>query len=385
MRSNTYLFLFSMLCFGAGCSGGSSGEEKVPEAALTMEVKDFGQAEEGPAKLYTLQNKNGMQVEITNYGGIITRLMAPDKDGQLADVALGFDKLEDYQNDHPYFGAIIGRYGNRIANGKFTLDGQEYTLATNNGPNALHGGPMGFHKHLWQAKEVEREGYVGLELNRVSPDREEGYPGNLNATVRYLLNDQNELLIEYEATTDKPTVVNLTNHSYFNLKGAGKGDILGHELMIGASKFTPVDSTLIPTGELRPVDGTPFDFRTPTPIGERVNAENEQIRYGGGYDHNYVLDREGAGLELAATIHEPTTGRFMEVLTTEPGIQFYCGNFLDGSNIGKGGVPYDYRTGFCLETQHYPDSPNQADFPSTVLQPGEKYEAKTVYRFSVRQ
>ncbi|MCB0571809.1 MAG: galactose mutarotase [Phaeodactylibacter sp.] len=384
MRPIPFLFILSLASAGTGCNNGPAPEEEKQEPALSITTSDYGQAAEGPAQLFTLKNKNGMEVDITNYGGAITRLLAPGKDGQLADIVLGFDKLEDYQKDHPYFGAIIGRYGNRIAKGKFSIDGHDYTLAANNGANALHGGPMGFHKRLWQAKEIQREGYVGLELSRLSPDMEEGYPGNLQATVRYLLNNDNELHIEYEATADKPTVVNLTNHSYFNMKGAGNGDILGHELMINASAFTPVDSTLIPTGELRPVEGTPFDFRTPTAIGERVNADDEQIRFGLGYDHNFVLDRKGEGLELAASVYEPTTGRFMEVLTTEPGLQFYCGNFLDGSNVGKGGVPYAYRTGFCLETQHYPDSPNQAAFPSTVLRPGEKYETRTVYRFSAK-
>lgn len=384
MRSNTYLFIFAILSFTFACKNSSPKQDEEQKPSLSLKVADFGQAEEGAAKLYTLKNENGMEVVITNYGGIITRLLAPDKDGQFTDIVLGFDKLADYQKDHPYFGAIIGRYGNRIARGKFTIDGEEYTLAANNGANALHGGPMGFHKHLWEAKEIEREGYAGLELSRVSKDMEEGYPGNLAATVRYLLNNDNELLIEYEAATDKPTVVNLTNHTYFNLKGAGKEDILGHVLMIDADYYTPVDSTLIPTGELRPVEGTPFDFNTPTPIGERIKAENEQIRFGLGYDHNFVLDREGPGLELAATVHEQSTGRFLEVLTTEPGLQFYSGNFLDGTNIGKYGVKYEYRTGFCLETQHYPDSPNRPDFPSTVLRPGENYASSTVYRFSVK-
>ena len=385
MRSISPILLFFLLVFGPACNNSARQNEANQAASLSLSVADYGQTDEGPAKLYTLKNKNGMQVEISSYGGIITRLLAPDKNGQLDDVVLGFDKLEDYQNDHPYFGAIIGRYGNRIAKGKFTIDGQEYSLATNNGANALHGGPTGFHKHLWQVKTAGRKGYVGIELSRLSPDMEEGYPGNLNATVRYLLNDKNELLIEYEATTDKPTVVNLTNHSYFNLKGAGKGDILGHELMIAADSFNPVDSTLIPTGELRPVEGAPFDFRTPTAIGARVNADNEQIRYGRGYDHNFVLNRTGRGMVPAASVYEPTTGRFMEVWTTEPGIQFYCGNFLDGSNIGKGGLAYAYRTGFCLETQHFPDSPNHPDFPSTVLRPGEQYETSTVYRFGVKE
>lgn len=349
-----------------------------------MEMKEYGQTEEGPAQLFTLKNSNGMTVEITNYGGIITRLFVLDRNGTLDDVVLGFDSLAGYQSEHPYFGAIIGRYGNRIAKGKFSIDGKAYTLAINNDPNALHGGPTGFHKRLWKAGEIKGDGYVGLELSRVSKDMEEGYPGNLSVMVRYLLNNRNELLIEYEATTDQPTVVNLTNHSYFNLKGAGKGDILGHELMIAADKFTPVDKTLIPTGELRPVEGSPFDFRTPTAIGARVNADDEQIKFGGGYDHNFVLNRQGTGLQLAASVYEPTTGRFMEVLTEEPGIQFYCGNFLNGSNVGKGGVKYDYRTGFCLETQHFPDSPNRKDFPSTLLKPGEKYRTSTIYRFSVK-
>ncbi|MCO6477729.1 MAG: galactose mutarotase [Phaeodactylibacter sp.] len=384
MRTNICLFLFAILSSAFACKNSGPKQDEEQKPTLSIETADFGQTQEGPAKLYTLKNENGMEVVITNYGGIITRLLAPDKDGEFTDVVLGFDNLEDYQKDHPYFGAIIGRYGNRIAKGKFTIDGQEYTLAANNGPNALHGGPTGFHKRLWEAKETEREGYVGLELSRVSEDMEEGYPGNLSATVRYLLNNDNELLIEYEATADEPTIVNLTNHTYFNLKGAGKEDILGHILMVDADYFTPVDSTLIPTGELRPVEGTPFDFNTPTPIGERINAEDEQLTFGLGYDHNFVLDREGPGLELAATVREPTTGRFLEVLTTEPGLQFYSGNFLDGTNIGKYAVQYDYRSGFCLETQHYPDSPNQPDFPSTVLRPGETYASRTVYRFSVK-
>jgi aldose 1-epimerase len=381
MSSNNSIFLFLILFVAAGCN---RNDQKETDNMVFVEVAEYGQTEEGAAKYFILKNRNGMTVEITNYGGIITRLLVPDRNGQFDDIVLGFDSLGDYQADHPFFGAVIGRYGNRIASGKFSIDGQEYSLAVNNGPNTLHGGPTGFHKRLWEARPIDREGNVGLELNRVSPDMEEGYPGNLTVTFRYLLNDDNELLIEYEATTDKPTIVNLTNHSYFNLRGAGKGDILGHELMIAADRFTPVDSTLIPTGELRPVEGSPFDFRTPTAIGARVNADDQQIRFGGGYDHNFVLNREGSGMQLAATVYEPTSGRFMEVLTTEPGLQFYCGNFLDGSNIGKGGAKYEYRTGFCLETQHFPDSPNHPDFPSTALRPGEKYETRTVYRFSVR-
>jgi aldose 1-epimerase len=386
MKKIVLLIIFTIIISGTGCQNGSPESQGTADKTqpLTMTNTEYGQTEEGPAQLFTLKNSNGMSVEITNYGGIITRILVPDKNGNIEDVVLGFDQLAGYQGEHPYFGAIIGRYGNRIAKGKFSIEGNPYTLAINNDPNTLHGGPTGFHKRTWNAKEIKRENYVGLELSRVSKDMEEGYPGNLNTTVRYLLNDRNELLIEYEATTDKPTIVNLTNHSYFNLKGAGKGDILGHELMLAADQFTPVDKTLIPTGELRAVEGTPFDFRTSTPIGARVNADDEQIRFGLGYDHNFVLKRTNSGLELAATVHEPTTGRFLEVLTTEPGVQFYCGNFLDGTNVGKGGMKYEYRTGFCLETQHFPDSPNQKIFPSTLLKPGEKYETSTVYRFSVK-
>lgn len=349
-----------------------------------IQISEFGQTESGPAMLYTLKNKQGMEVAITNYGGTITRLLVPDKSGKLADVVLGFDNLADYQNEHPYFGGIIGRYGNRIAKGKFSIEGQEYTLAINNAPNALHGGPRGFHKQLWAASEVAREGYAGIELRRLSKDMEEGFPGNLDVIVRYLLNDNNELLIEYEATTDKATVVNLTNHAYFNLTGDCTQPILDHELRIIADHFNPVDSTLIPTGALQPVENSPFDFRSPTTIGARINAEDTQLAFGGGYDHNFVLNREGSNLELAASVYEPASGRFMEVLTTEPGLQFYSGNFLDGSNIGKGGVPYKHRTGFCLETQHFPDSPNQPGFPTTVLQPGQVYKTSTVYRFSAK-
>ena len=387
MKRKTYFMLIPLLLLELGCTNNTPGqqsEESPSGGTLSIEVTEYGQTEAGPANLYTLKNANGIEIELTNYGGIITRLTAPDKNGALADIVLGFDKLEDYQNDHPYFGALIGRYGNRIAKGKFSIDGQEYSLVTNNGVNALHGGPTGFHKRLYEVKRIEREGQVGVELSRTSPDLEEGYPGNLAVTVRYLLNNDNELLIEYEATTDKTTVVNLTNHSYFNLRGAGNGDILGHELTIVADHYNPVDESLIPTGELRPVEGTPFDFRTSTPIGQRVDADDEQIRFGLGYDHNYVLRRNSTGMELAATVFEPTSGRLLEVLTTEPGVQFYCGNFLDGKNIGKGGKPYGHRTGFCLETQHFPDSPNQPDFPSTVLRPGEQYETSTVYRFSTR-
>jgi len=318
------------------------------------------------------------------YGGIIVSLKVPDRDGNLGDVVLGYDNLDGYLEASPYFGAIIGRYGNRIANARFTLDGVEYSLAANDGPNALHGGEKGFDKVVWRAEPFQNEEGVGVVFAHTSADGEEGYPGTLEARVTYTLTDANELVFDYHAVTDKATPVNLTQHTYFNLAGAGSGDILGHDLMLNASRFTPVDSTLIPTGEIVAVAGTPFDFTTPAAIGARIDAEDEQIGFGGGYDHNYVLDRgEGEEMALAARVHEPTTGRVMEVTTTEPAVQFYSGNFLDGTLTGKGGRVYEHRSGFCLETQHSPDSPNQPDFPSTILRPGEAYTSRTVYTFSV--
>lgn len=344
--------------------------------------RPFGQTSDGEAvELYTLTNANGMEVAITTYGGIVVSLTAPDRDGHYADVVLGFDDLDGYLAGHPYFGAIVGRYANRIAKGTFSLDGKEYTLATNDGENHLHGGDEGFDKKVWRGRGVIGGKGIHLILDYTSPDGEEGYPGTLDVMVVYTLTHDDELKIDYKATTDKATPVNVTNHSYFNLRGQGTGDILGHELMISADRFTPVDETLIPTGELRPVEGTPFDFRKPTAIGARIEADNQQLEYGGGYDHNFVLKREGDELALAARVHEPKTGRMMEVYTTEPGVQFYSGNFLDGSNVGKGGKVYDFRDGFCLETQHFPDSPNQPDFPSTILRPGEEYSTTTVYKF----
>jgi aldose 1-epimerase len=334
--------------------------------------------------LYTLKNSNGVEAQITNYGGIVVSLMVPDKSGKLGDVVLGYETLNDYIGNTPYFGCLVGRYGNRIANGRFTIDGVEHQLAVNNPPNSLHGGRKGFDKVVWQAEKVDTSEGPGLKLTYTSKDGEEDYPGNLRCTVTYTLTNKNELRIEYLAETDKPTHVNLTHHSYFNLKDAGASDILGHELMLKASKFTPVDKGLIPTGELKPVAGTPFDFNKPTAIGARVGNDDEQLKFGKGYDHNFVLDRQGKGVELVASVYEPTSGRVMEVLTTEPGVQFYCGNFLDGTNKGKGGVAYQFRTGFCLETQHFPDSPNHPDFPTTELKPGEKYTQTTVYRFASR-
>jgi aldose 1-epimerase len=341
----------------------------------------FGKTADGEAvEAFTLKNANGIEVKAITYGGIITSLKVPDRTGAIGDIVLGFDAIDGYLKGHPFFGAIVGRYGNRIAKGRFSIDKHEYTLATNNGPNHLHGGVRGFDKHLWTAEILTEN---SLRLSRVSPDGEEGYPGNLQVQVIYSLTNYNELIVDYTATTDQPTHVNLTQHSYFNLAGAG-ADILGHELMIDADRYTPVSGELIPTGELAAVAGTPFDFRKPTAIGARINAPHPQIKNGQGYDHNWVLNREGPGLELAARVLEPSTGRTMEVATTEPGMQFYAGNFLDGTIVGKGGSKYGRRSGFCLETQHYPDSPNQPDFPSTLLRPGSTYSSRTVFKFGVQ-
>lgn len=370
----------------AGCATCPMQADK-PSASggLAVRVEPYGVTPDGrEVSLYTLTNAHGMEVKITNYGAIVQSLKTPDRNGALADVVLGFDTLDGYLGKHPYFGAIVGRYGNRIAKGKFALDGQEYTLAVNNGPNALHGGLKGFDKQVWTATAFEDDDAAGLKLHLVSPDGDEGYPGELTVTVTYMLTNENALEIHYEATTDAPTVLNLTNHSYFNLDGAGNGDILDHSVTINADRFTPVDETLIPTGELRPVEGTPFDFRTAKPLGQDIGADEEQIKFGGGYDHNFVLNKTAAGaMTLAARVHAPESGRVMEVHTTEPGLQFYSGNFLDGTDVGKGGVAYAHRFGFCMETQHFPDSPNQPAFPSTVLRPGENYDTTTVYKFSV--
>jgi len=347
----------------------------------------FGSTADGAAvELYTLTNASGMEVRAMTYGGIIVSLRVPDRTGALGDVVLGYDSLDGYLKSSPYFGAIIGRYGNRIARGRFKLDGKEYKLAINNNPNALHGGRKGFDKVVWKAESFQDQRGVGVVFTYTSADGEEGYPGKLDAKVTYTLADDNSLRFEYQAVTDKPTPVNLTQHTYFNLAGDGSGDILAQELMMKASRFTPVDKTLIPTGELKSVEGTPFDFRTPTAIGARIEAKDEQITFGLGYDHNWVLDREpGGGMQLAARVHDPASGRVMEVTTTEPGLQFYSGNFLDGTLTGKGGHVYQHRAGLCLETQHYPDSPNKPDFPSTVLKPGEEYRSHTVYAFSVQK
>jgi uncharacterized protein len=356
---------------------------EVPPPTLTREV--FGKTPDGKEVwLYTIANRNGYRVRLTNYGGRVVSIEAPDRDGRRGDVVLGYDTLAEYIKGNPYFGALIGRYGNRIAKGRFSLDGHEYQLPTNDGPNHLHGGPGGFHTRVFDSSEIDEDDARGVELRYVSPDGEEGYPGTLHVTVRYTLNDRNELGIEYEATTDKPTIVNLTHHSFFNLHGAGDGDVLAERLQILADKFTPVDATLIPTGELRDVAGTPFDFRTPHAIGERIGEDDPQLKYGHGYDHNFVLRPAKDGeLRLAAVVVDPNSGRKLEILTTEPGLQFYSGNFLDGSDKGKGGKSYAFRSAFCLEPQHYPDSPNHPEFPSTLLRPGERYHTRSVYRFSV--
>jgi aldose 1-epimerase len=341
----------------------------------------FGKTTNGtPVELYTLRNSSGMEATIMTYGGIITSLKVPEKNGKFSDVVLGFNDLGDYLTNSPYFGALIGRYGNRIAKGQFTLDGQIYTLATNNGVNALHGGLQGFDKVVWTAKPADTFYGPGLQLTYVSKDGEEGYPGTLSVTATYVLTEKNELLLQYTATTDKDTVVNLTQHSYFNLRGSG--DILDHVVFINADKFTPVDSTLIPTGELKPVDGTPFDFRTPTAIGARIKDNDEQLKFGNGYDHNWVINKK-EGLGLAARVYEPRTGRVMEVFSTSPGLQFYSGNFLDGTIKGKGGQVYQFRGAIAMEPQHFPDSPNHPNFPTTELKPGEIYQNTIIYKFSI--
>jgi len=359
----------------AGCSTSTHSGGAITD-------KPFGTADGMPVTLYTLRNGNA-EVSIFNYGGIVQSFKVPDKSGKIGDVVLGFDNLADYVKSSPYFGALIGRYGNRIAKGKFTLDSTEYSLATNNGANALHGGLKGFDKVVWNAHPFQSQNGPSLELTYFSKDGEEGYPGNISVKAVYTLTSDNGLKLEFTATTDKDTIVNLTHHSYFNL--AGEGDVLNHVVMIDADKFTPVDSTLIPTGELRPVDGTPFDFRTPTAIGARIHQDDEQLKFGNGYDHNWVVNHYTGALQLVARVYEPTSGRVLEVSSTEPGLQFYSGNFLDGTLKGKGGWVYQFRDAFCMEPQHYPDSPNHPNFPSVVLKPGAVYHNTIVYRFSVRQ
>ena len=351
---------------------------------MSIQVAQFGKTADGQeVSIYTLRNANGMEARIINFGGIIQSLKVPDRGGAMADVVLGFDNLDGYLGAHPYFGAVIGRYGNRIAKGKFTLDGNEYSLAQNDGANALHGGVKGFDKRVWAGEELRAADAVGLKLSYTSADGEEGYPGELQCAVTYWLSNANELKIAYAATSSKPTPVNLTNHSYFNLAGHDSGSIQGQVMMINADAFLPVDDTLIPTGERRPVKGTPFDFTAPKAIGKHINADYEQLKfYPCGYDHCYVLNNQDGKLALCARVEDKASGRIMEVFTTEPGVQFYTGNFLDATNVGKGGCVYYQRFGFCLETQHFPDSPNKPEFPDTILRPGETYASTTIYKFS---
>ncbi len=378
MKAKILLILFFIAMVVAACG---QKKEKTRNS-LKISTAPFGNMPDGtPITLFTLVNSNGMIVKITNYGAIVQSLTAPDKNGKFEDVTLGYDKLEDYIRDKSYFGCIVGRFGNRIAKGKFTLDGVEYTLATNNGPNHLHGGIKGFNKVVWDAEPIKNRESVGVKLTYLSKDGEEGYPGNLHCTVMYTLTNHNEMQIEYKATTDKATPVNLTHHSYFNLSGNGRRNILDQQLWINADFYTPVDETLIPTGELAPVKDTPFDFTKPTAIGARIHDKNQQLEYGHGYDHNWVLNDADGSLKLQASLYDPVSGRLMEIYTEEPGLQFYSGNFLDGSIIGKYGVRYTRNYCAVLETQHFPDSPNQLNFPSTILRPGETYHTVTIYKF----
>jgi aldose 1-epimerase len=370
------VFLILATCFRVECAG------------RKIQVADFGKTKEGDSvQRYVLANNKGVEAVVISYGATLVSLRSPDREGRPADIVLGYDSLDGYEQDKSFFGASIGRYGNRIAGGQFTLDGAVFHLPKNDGANSLHGGSKGFNKRVWSGRDRSRGDAQVLELAYTSKDGEEGYPGTLKVTVTYTLPaESNELRIGYSATTDKDTEVNLTNHSYFNLTGVASQDILGHQLILRAPKFTPVDSTLIPTGEMRAVANTPFDFTKPTAIGARIDQDDEQLRFGKGYDHNWVLDKTNAGgLQIAAEVFEPSSGRVLEVLTTEPGIQFYSGNFLDGTVRGKGGQLYGHRTGFCLETQHFPDSPNHQNFPSTELKPGKVYRSTTVFRLTARK
>jgi aldose 1-epimerase len=381
-------FCIAALGMVAGCGDPTppapkSAAAPLPASPASVSRASFGTLPDGThVELFTLRNATGMEVQVTNYGGIITSIKVPDRHGKFADVTLGHTTLEGYLQHSPYFGAIVGRYANRIGKAQFVLDGRTYKLAANDGPNTLHGGLKGFDKAVWQAEPFERPGERGIVFTHTSPAGDEGFPGALALHVTYTLTDRNELMFDFQATTDAPTVVNLTQHAYFNLAGEGSGDVLGHVLTLNADRYTPVDATLIPSGELASVQGTPLDFRTPTAIGARIEADHPQLKLGKGYDHNYVLNRRGTELVLAARVEEPGSGRVLEVHTTEPGVQLYTGNFLDGSFTAKSGHVYGRRSGFCLETQHFPDSPNQPAFPSTTLRPGEEFRSRTVYTFT---
>jgi aldose 1-epimerase len=390
---STAPFFIAALCTSAVSAAAPQAATPQVEATQVAapQAEPFGKTADGTAvEVFTLTNSQGLKLRAMTYGAIVLSLETPDRDGKLADIVLGYNSVDEYIKDSPYFGAIVGRYGNRIANGKFSLDGKDYTLATNNENGgikcSLHGGLTGFDKVVWKGKGLlAKDGSQGVTFSYLSKDGEEGYPGNLSVSVTYWLTPANEWKIHYESSTDKATPVNVTQHSYFNLKGEGTGDILDHKLMLAAAKFTPVTAALIPTGKFAPVAGTPFDFTKPTAIGARLAAEDAQLKLGGGYDHNWVLNNQDGHLALAASVVEPTTGRTMDVLTTEPGIQFYCGNFLAGKQTGKAGHAYAWRNGFCLETQHYPDSPNQPQFPGTILRPGKTLKSTTVFRFGCRK
>lgn len=370
------------------CAGGTVAQRKsLPRRSLMSLIKkeSWGQTPDGRAvELYTLNNRRGAEAQIATYGGAVVSLKVPDREGHFDDVVLGFDSLAGYLADKAYIGVLVGRYANRIAKGHFTLNNHEYTLAVNNGENSLHGGLVGFNQKVWQARPLPTKNGASLELTYVSKDGEEGYPGNLSVRVVYTLTDANELRIDYSATTDKDTVINLTNHGYYNLAGQGSGDVLAHRLQLFAARFTPTDAGAIPTGELRAVRGTPFDFNAPHAIGERINQTDEQLKFGNGYDHNFVVDGRAGVLRRAARVSEPTTGRVMEVWTTEPGVQLYTANYLDGTEVGKGGKVYRQHFAFCLETQHFPDSPNKPAFPTTVLRRGARFHSTTIYKFSAR-
>lgn len=375
MKFRVYVLLFGITTIFFHCTTNNNKLERIKS-------EPFGKAPDGtPVELFTLKNLNGLSVQITNFGGIITTLNVPDKDGNFEDVVLGFYTIEEYIKKSPHFGCLVGRFGNRIAGGKFTLDGVEYQMAINNGPNHLHGGLVGFDKKVWTPEMITEEDASALKLTYLSPDGEENYPGNLNVEAIYTLNDDNELILTFHATTDKKTVLNLTHHSYFNLKGHGNGDILDHEIQFKSKEFVAIDSTSIPLGPLMNVSNTPFDFQELKRIGQDIEADDEQIKNGGGYDHSFVVDGYNEELKLACTVLEPISGRIMEVWTTEPAVQFYTGNFLDGSIKGKDGKVYDKRYGFCLEAQHFPDSPNHPEYPTTILDPGDVYDQTTIYKF----
>ncbi|ASV29215.1 aldose epimerase family protein [Maribacter cobaltidurans] len=394
MKRVTNLFyaiaLLSTVAINVNCKGKTENKKNVemPEETIetvTITQSDYGETQDGEkVTMFSLKNEGGIEVDIITYGGRITSLRTPDKDGNMENVVLGFDDLAQYEKDNPFFGALIGRYGNRIAKGKFSIGEEDYTLAQNNGENSLHGGIKGFDKQVWDAKTEEGNDSVSLILTYLSKDMEEGFPGNLSTTVTYTLHNNNSLDVLYEATTDKATVVNLTQHAYFNLSGDFSNTILDHVVEIDADAYLPVDSGLIPTGELRPVEGTPFDFREPKTVGQDISEENEQLKLGGGYDHCWVLNDQQAGFRKVASAYHPATGRFLEVSTDEPGIQFYTGNFLDGTLPAPNNGIYGKRSGLCLETQHYPDSPNQEEFPSVVLNPGEKYVTKTTFKLTTK-